>query len=217
MTFDFFDKIFCINLEKDTGRRKMMEAEFKSLGILDRVDFISASPPPLDFKMSNFHFRGEFGVNLSQMKAIVHAIGSKNVLIFEDDITFIPNATPILEQALNCLPDDYGVFFLGGRPKAPLTKISNTLARTSDFVQASSYCVRGDLLVDFYDFFSEQVTQPFPEGCYDKILSDFAIKHTGYCVYPPLAYQVAGQSSIREAHRDYINDTNKDWKQYAPR
>lgn len=215
--FNFFDRIFCINLPKDKRRKESISDEFIKLNILDRVDFIYANPPPANFKMGSFPYpAGEFGVNLSQMKAIVNSIGCRNVLIFEDDITFTDNAIITLKNSIDELPENWDVLYLGGRPLSKLTKYSNNLVRTGKFTQASSYALNGKHLIDFYNFFSNQISKPFPNCCYDNILNDFSLDKQSFGIYPQICYQTAGHSSIRNAHRDYISVTNMDWDKFKP-
>ncbi len=40
--FDYFDKIFCINLDSRPDRWKQVQKEFDKVGILDRVERFSA-------------------------------------------------------------------------------------------------------------------------------------------------------------------------------
>ena len=123
MSFKFFDRVYCIHLPHEKKRRELIERQFDSVGIRD-VQFIGATPPSKKFSMSNMrrNSRGEFGVNLSQIKAVVHAIsdGAKRPLFFEDDVVFLRDTSELLSKALTELPDDYGVFYMGGHPRGPV-------------------------------------------------------------------------------------------------
>ena len=139
--FDFFDRIYCIHIP-NKKRRASIEVEFKRVGINGRVQYIHATPPPKGFTMSNMRRapRGEFGVNLSQIKAIVHAIsdGAKRPLFFEDDVIFHQNAHELLETSLKDLPDDWDILYMGGHPTGPIfdpqaIKFSSTLAKVGKF------------------------------------------------------------------------------------
>lgn len=80
--FDFFDRIYCIHLPHEQERKRLIDEQFASVGIADRVQFVHAQPPPKQFTMNNMRRapRGEFGVNLSQIKAVVHAINDLSLI-----------------------------------------------------------------------------------------------------------------------------------------
>jgi len=79
--FSFFDKIYCIHLPKYPDRLKKLKLELEKVGIdFDKVQLIHAEQPPEDFHISNMARapRGEFGCNLSQIKAVVKSIKDEN-------------------------------------------------------------------------------------------------------------------------------------------
>ena len=77
MSFDYFDKVYCIHLP-NPERRKEIEWQFKRVGIKD-VQYIYARPPHGGFHMNNMRrgSRGEFGCNLSHIKAAMHAVADR--------------------------------------------------------------------------------------------------------------------------------------------
>ncbi len=82
-SFDFFDEMYCINLDSRTDRWEHAQKEFKRAGILNRVKRFSAIK----------EVDGRVGIiksNLSIVK-IAKAKGLNNVLVFEDDVEFIVN------------------------------------------------------------------------------------------------------------------------------
>lgn len=106
-SFNYFDEIYCINLDKRTSRWELAQNEFKKLGILDRVKRFSA----ID------NLGGKRGCFESHMKIIHMAKENnlKNVFIFEDDVYFKNYDQSKLMNALNCLEtEDWNLFFLGG-------------------------------------------------------------------------------------------------------
>ena len=90
--FDFFDKIYCINLDHRTDRWKNVQTEFEKLGISDRVKRISAVNRE-DVKkkhgdsvahLSNPKL-GQLAVTESSRKCIEYAIkcNARNCLTFQ--------------------------------------------------------------------------------------------------------------------------------------
>lgn len=93
--FDYFDAIYCINLNHRTDRWKAVQKEFEKIWILDRVIRFSAIETPEN---------GAIGCLLSHRAIIQKAkeMNWKNVLVFEDDIVFRKNLEYIkvfLEEA----------------------------------------------------------------------------------------------------------------------
>lgn len=107
-SFDYFDEIYCINLDKRTKRWELTQQEFKKLGILDRVKRFSA----ID------NLGGKRGCFESHMKIIHMAKENnlKNVFIFEDDVAVLPcYSHDKFEKSINFLKDQtWEFFYMGG-------------------------------------------------------------------------------------------------------
>ena len=80
-SFDYFDEIYCINLDRRPQRWEMAQKEFDKLGILDKVKRFSAIDD----------LGGKRGCFESHMKIIHMAKENKldNVFIFEDDVAVL--------------------------------------------------------------------------------------------------------------------------------
>lgn len=202
--FDIFDKVYCIHLPHEVERKTLIEEQFESVGILDRVTFIDTTPPPAKFTISNMQGRGaigNMGVNLSQIKAIVHAISdnAQQPIFFEDDIVFNPNAKEMLSNVLNDLPELWNMLYMGGHPRGPLhisraKKISDSLAQVQRYSFGDAYTMKRDSLLAFFDFWCENITQE--RAMYDIILGNFAATQNTYATYPLICTQRPGVSSI---------------------
>ena len=217
MSFNFFDKVYCIHLPNDRERKSKIQKQFESVGIID-VKFVSATPPPAKFSMSNMrrNARGEFGVNLSQIKAIVQAIsdGAQYPLFFEDDIVFNSWANEHINFIINELPNDWRVLYFGGHPRGPVParrakRYSDHLWKIQRYSFADAYCIRGEQLLHFYNFWLEHITQE--DAMYDFILGEYAGANNGYAAYPILCEQYAGKSSVTNKHDDKSNIIARAW------
>ena len=128
--FDFFEKIFCINLDVRTDRWSEAQDEFRKVGILDRVERWSASPklPASDpqAKISPKWCRD--GVELGciprarddlDIIRLCKDKGYKNVLIFEDDVKFINYNPETVQMCMDKVSkdSDWDMLYLGGRPR----------------------------------------------------------------------------------------------------
>lgn len=107
-SFDYFDEIYCINLDKRTRRWELAQNEFKKLGIFDKVKRF----PAID------NLGGKRGCFESHMKIIHMAKENnlKNVFIFEDDVAVLPcYSHEKFEKSINFLKDQtWEFFYMGG-------------------------------------------------------------------------------------------------------
>ena len=215
--FDFFDCVYCIHLPNEQ-RRPLIEAQFNKIGVTDRVKYIYATPPPKNFTMSNMRRapRGEMGVNLSQIKAIVQAISDRayTPLFVEDDIIFREDAKELLETSLNDLPDDWDILYMGGHPTGPIfapqaKKVSTTLAKVGKFSFAEAYALNERSLLQFFNSWCNDITRE--NAMYDFILGQFAQKNNAYCTYPLLCEQPPGVSQVSGKHDDKRSIVARAW------
>lgn len=213
--FDFFDKIYCINLPHSTDRWQQAQIEFEKVGIQDRVEQVWAEPPHSGLVLPTLKYpRGELGVTFSQTKALVHGLASqaKNVLIFEDDVTFIEKTTTFLERAVTELPATWEILFLGGNPMEQMALYSSKLFKVSHFLCAHAYAINRSAMLKLYDLIATYTTV-LP---YDGITSLLASHGNSYVTNPMLCWTSDGQSVIRNAFRSYTKDIQTNWNNFKP-
>jgi GR25 family glycosyltransferase involved in LPS biosynthesis len=113
----FFDKIYCISIDKRLDRRTEAKKQFAAVGLLERVEFELVTKHPDN---------QEKGIFQSHMHCLHKGLqaGARHILIFEDDILFqgfngqkLHHATTFL-QTLHA----WNAFFLG----ALTTRITKT-------------------------------------------------------------------------------------------
>jgi Glycosyltransferase family 25 (LPS biosynthesis protein) len=112
--FHFFEAIYCINLDGQEQRWEHAMEEFRKLGIAEAVQrFPAVETPP------NHHI----GCALSHRAILAEARrrGLRNVLVFEDDVVFAPDAVEILRQNVAELQrlegmNPWQILYLGGWP-----------------------------------------------------------------------------------------------------
>ncbi len=117
--WDFFDEIWCINLDHRTDRWEKVQKEFDSVGVLYRVQRFSAIK----------HSDGRIGViksNLALMK-MAKEKNLKNILIFEDDVHFINDSVEILTNALEQIGTlKWSAIYLGANTHTKLEIITRS-------------------------------------------------------------------------------------------
>lgn len=123
-SLDYFDAIYCINLDERTDRWERCQGEFEKFGIADRVERFPGIKGKRDGRWNRpvpwgcrwFPRPGAVGAAESH-KAVIQLArnrGLNNVLVLEDDFVVLDN----WEKNLNCaLVDlelyDWNLFYLG--------------------------------------------------------------------------------------------------------
>jgi SAM-dependent methyltransferase len=106
--FDFFEAIYCVNLDREPARWEQVQKRFERLGIAGRVRRFPAIETPHN------HF---IGCTLSHRGIIAEAkrLALGSVLVFEDDVVFATDTLEVLDGALQELrKQTWWVLFLGG-------------------------------------------------------------------------------------------------------
>ncbi len=118
--FDYFEEIYCINLDERSDRWEHAQKEFEKVGIKDRVHRFSAI-------RDNDGRVGIIKSNLGIIK-LAKKKGLKNVLVFEDDVEFIvDNPQDVLAKSLEQVNLDWSLFYLGANTHNKLIKIKPNL------------------------------------------------------------------------------------------
>ena len=120
---EYFDKIFYLNLDKDTSRNESILNQFKELNItnFERVPGVEIIDIPLrehyrNFIKDNFKYiKGQIGCREAHLKAIqiAKSRGYSKILILEDDITFLENPGTLLDIN-QWLHNDWDMLYFGG-------------------------------------------------------------------------------------------------------
>ena len=114
--FDFFDKIYCINLDSRKDRWEKCKEKFALLGIEDRVERFSGITlshlPDLNPKI-----RGRAGCVLSHASILRKAMELQlgNYLVLEDDFDLCYDSNECLKSLSSSqkeLPNDWHIFYL---------------------------------------------------------------------------------------------------------
>jgi len=148
--FNFFDKIFYINLDKRTDRLEACKGELNKVGV------IAERQPGIIYEGFENKYRNAcVGNSLAHAQCLIKSKGFNNVLIFEDDIEWLLNPQEVLEnlnQFLIELPEDWDMFYLGiNMDMYEAYRISDHVAKITGGFSTHAYCVRSnlfDLLID---------------------------------------------------------------------
>lgn len=114
---NFFSKIVYINLDHRTDRKELFEQEMEKLGINSYLRVPGIYPNTKDNTVEIGRSR-HIACGTVHRSIIQSAKDENldNILIFEDDVTFVENSLEIIENALETLNsvDDWDLLYLSG-------------------------------------------------------------------------------------------------------
>lgn len=195
---DFFDAIYCVNLDDRTDRWEHCTALFAKHGLrverLSAIDGRSGRIPP------NEHMSGtKIACCRSHAKLLATALerGHKRFLVLEDDVDFVDDLGARFEQVLRELPDDWELLYLGGNHKAPLRPMSRLLGRCVYTLCNSSVGWTRSMAERALPLLLQET------GACDTVIAGQQKTARAYATLSPLAWQIAGRSDIEGRYIDY--------------
>lgn len=107
------DHIYCINLERSPERRESALQQFEREGL--DVEFFRATDGKVEAPEGLFITKSEWGCADSHIRVWKDMIDNRYevALVFEDDISLVPNFTAELQKIINELPPDWDYVNLG--------------------------------------------------------------------------------------------------------
>jgi len=210
--FDFFDKVFYINLDSRPDRKEKIEALFEKYKIkAERFSAITLTAEQNKQLIEDgCTFRDEYrpmhclytkACALSHMSVILRAklMRYKNVLVFEDDVVFAENILIELAKSLEDLrkQERWDMFYIGCNP-LKYKKVTNNLAKSLYSLTAHAYAVNAH----FYDTILGLDFKRVP--CIDMLYASTAGNTNLYMAMKNLAWQDAGYSTLEETDVDYL-------------
>lgn len=212
--FNFFDKIFYINLDSRPERREVVEELFKKYNIkAERFSAIQLTPEQNEnLRQDGCFFRGDErpeharftkSCTLSHLSIIFRAklMRYKNVLIFEDDVVFRED---ILEQLSLTLEDlqkqeKWDMFYIGCNP-LQYQQVTDNLGRSKGALTAHAYAVNSN----FYDTVLNIPFKHLPST--DLYYHNLALNEQNkiYMALQNLAWQAPSYSTLEETYVDYL-------------
>ena len=202
---EYFDKIYCINLDKRIDRWKNCEEQFNKFNIsVQRISAIDGHPSHIKVNSPVFKTRaGLVGCGLSHIKIFEDAKKEnfKQILILEDDIMFIDNFNEKFSNIINQIPDNWDMIYLSGNNDAKrniLIKISDNIYKTNYTLSTHSYAIKSymyDILTNVINKWNRPLDRSFAEEIH-PIFNCYVIK-------PYLCWQKEGYSDIMKKYTDY--------------
>lgn len=199
---EYFEKIYCINLEKRSDRWKLSQEQFLTHNIqVERYNAVDGTNHERIGRMSH----GEIGCLLSHLNILKECKEKNisNVLIFEDDVEFDQNFNELFFEYVKEVPE-WDILYFGAthalcypymdRPPIKVTdhvyKVYNAHATHAYAVNSSCY----NLLIDFIS----KMESPL-----DVIYTKLQAQLRTYIFRPHLVWQRSDYSDIAGKHVNY--------------
>lgn len=200
---EYYDNIFCINLDRRTDRWEECLIEFAKHNLdvkrFSAVDGISLSRLPGLTK-------GEVGAIHSHREVLQFAKNSKfgNVLILEDDVQFHDDINQMFFTFINEIPKDWDIIFFGANHsenniwmREPLIKVSDHVYKIIRSYANHCYVVKNTA----YDKLINALSREDKPN--DVLVSDVQKELNCYLFRPHLAWQRPSYSDLQEKFTDY--------------
>jgi len=206
---DYFDKVYCINLDKRTDRWAQAQTEFKKLGIENDVIRWTGVEHP----------NGNLGCTLSHLNLIKKCKeeGLNNVLIFEDDVLFVETDIKLLEKAFKDLKSigKWDLFYIGVTmcPRSGrFIRITDRILKTNFAFTTHAYAANAQAFDPMIEAWNRSISGGY--NIVDTVLDNHIVKKRGqsFVMDPIYAIQQPGLSNITnivsETYEWMIKDFN---------
>lgn len=208
---DFFDKIYCINLDRRVDRWEECEKLFTKHGlVVERFSAIDGNDTPYNL---GYPYDNELAGSISHTRVIEKAkeLKLKNVLILEDDVDFIDNLQNTFNEYHSQIPMNWdGILFGGNHVGGGLT-VTQNLIKVNRSYALHCYGLNSKVFNETIDYMNSRIENVVENGkdvikqsvAADYFMADLHRINNWYCFIPPLAWQRGGFSDIQKTIINY--------------
>ena len=147
---EYFDKIYCINLDERKDRWERCQEIFTSFdldvermpGVLGPSGWVSDKyPHPMRA------FEGVAGGTQAHLNVLESSFVNQTdkILILEDDVEFVEDFINLFDILSEYIPDHWEILYLGGMYRSGgirAQRINNHIARVSDMMATHAYAIK---------------------------------------------------------------------------
>jgi glycosyl transferase family 25 len=207
---DYFDKIYCLNLERNSEKWQKVNLQFKELNInVDRFlgidgnnitddEFKEISNRKISeidsSKLGLIENKYALGCLMSHIEIIKEAksAGYKRILIFEDDVILSDEFSERISQ-INKL--NWELLYLGASQfNWSGVKVNNGFYKCSNTLGTFAYAINSNIYDDLLELFETK------RKSIDNLLSEYQLKNKqSFVIYPNIVISDVSQSDIRQS------------------
>ena len=209
---EYFDKIYCINLDRRPDRwEENCLPQFKKLGL--EVERFSATDGQSELDLPHGKtYNAELAGCYSHLNAIKKAKeeGVKRLLLLEDDVVFVDDLNERFSELINNVPE-WDILFFGGNHIGGVIPVNKGIVRLN-----KSYAIHAcgisekvyDIMIVHLEKNNKKVlenrnTRFTPSVAVDYFLAELHRSLGVYCFKPHLAWQLDGYSDIQHSNVNY--------------
>lgn len=150
----YFDKIYCINLDRREDRWK------KCASLFERDDISVERFPAIDknkIKNESKITDGQLACLSSHWNIlnIAHKQGYDKILVFEDDVVFDKGLNEFFDKNINDVPDNWKFLYFGGNHLNGLTLIKNNVFKMVSSLTTHAYAIKCDIIPEIIDLVAQ--------------------------------------------------------------
>jgi hypothetical protein len=191
---EYFDKIYCINLDEATERWDMCVEQFNKYNInVERFPGIK-----IDSGLNGL-LKGEIGILRTNYEIIKKAkeLNLNNVLILEDDFLFIENFNEIFNFMVKQVPDNWDFLYFGANHVNGINYISPNVAKMNRSYALHTFAVKNTMFDKILNILPNEKLQV------DVYYADMMPSCNAYVLRPHISFQREGFSYIQNRITDY--------------
>lgn len=203
---NYFEKIYCVNLDKRIDRWEESKEQFEKHNLnVDRFSAVDGSIMEGEefeqFKKTgqlNGVCDGHIGCSFSHLQVVrsLKSDGLKNALVLEDDVQFDDELNKKLSSIMEQVPDNWDMLYFGGNhaannPNSPgkLVKVTENIFKTTHCLTTHSYAIKNTV----YDKIISCINGTAPiDTSYSRVQPYINC----YVIRPHLAWQRPSYSEI---------------------
>lgn len=187
---EFFDKVYCINLDSRLDRWTVAQKEFEKIGFIpERYSAIK-------------HEQSWRGCYLSHLDILRKARdNNESVLIFEDDIEFINYSEELIRDILTELKlfHWWDMFYLGGNVLKPFYQITDHLGKLTHCQSTHAYGVNKNFVYRLVEWLENNQTYII-----DVLYAEKVVPYNNcFITIPMMAIQREDYSDIEKQNMSY--------------
>jgi len=192
-----FENSYVISLNHRVDRRIKVEKELKKHNLSCNF-FDAVNGHELNY--SGALLKGEEGIRQSHIKLFEKCIENKNnsLFIFEDDVELAINFDEQLNLAIDSLPNDVDMLYLGASHHQKPTFVKGNIYKVSHSYTAHALWISSKLFIDLKNLIINNNTFPV-----DVIYAGVQPHVNAYAIYPHLVWQLNDYSDIQNNFVNY--------------
>jgi GR25 family glycosyltransferase involved in LPS biosynthesis len=208
---EYFDKIYCINLDRRTDRWEECQKIFSKHGL--EVERFSAIDGSKENYGLGYPYDNELAGAISHTKVIEKAreLKLKNVLILEDDVDFIGDLEKLFTEFIKETPQNWDGLLFGGNHVGGGMMVTKNLMKVNRSYALHSYGLNFKVFNETIGYMNSRIQNVIDNGkeviktsvAADFFMADLHRINNWYCFRPHLAWQRTGFSDIQNTVMDY--------------